>query len=240
MNQRVLTENDIEIDTFIIEVYKYLGQYMNESSEVAYIIKVRDKTNADSGIFPGRMPYPFPLCKEQDKTVRFVAKSGQVDLALPENTIFAIRQYFTDHLNSCELPNFEQKTLALEAEQFAQNWLTSIIEVATVILMVSMSFTKLLKETQDFWKHNDLTNRIYDSGTYVTYKQGIFAVHVIYTTRRKQRSGLVIQLTKGGKLLSAIDSNPIVSVGSPKLGSGEYISWEAVPEHIKNDIFIKE
>lgn len=237
MGQRILKYYDDEVVQFEGEAFKRLKQYMSESSDIAYLISTRDKLIAKSGVAAANktlVPNLFPLSGEPND------KPSDIETRVA----FALLQYCADYMNSRGLLDADSTILAQEAERLAKLLLTSVTEIATVILMAGMAELKLLKQTPNEQRpeliRNMYRDRVWMQGRNLTFD-------VIYETRRKKTCCLTLEVVDeddNSKLLSELHK-PIVcryatSVKYHDVVPGDSIPWTYLPTFIKDDILVKE
>ena len=129
---------------FMQEVFVYLGQEMKESADIMYITGTRNNliTKAEAlGSDDRIIPNPFPL------TGKYASPLEVLQLDSSGSTLAAIEQYFKDYVESRQLSNFDPSTLTAEAKRLAKLLLTSITEIATVIIMIGMTRIRLIERT---------------------------------------------------------------------------------------------
>lgn len=219
----------IDIESFNLEVAKYLEQYMKTSNDIDYITQLRAKIVADSGDpeLAEAIPKPFPLSKTIGKYV----------MNNPLN------DYFAEYLESRGITDADSTVLTQEADRFAKLLLTSVTEIAIVIAMIDVALVEWIKRTPHPAR---LLAKIYANTWSTIYKRknNVPAVIVTFYTAKKIGGELVIKfideidkpklLSETGKHITADYSTSDSSIKIPN------ISWEELPKFIKSKILTDE
>lgn len=219
------------VANFRAEVYKYLEQYMDESSDINYLTQTRKEIITKAGE-PGlneSTPKLFPFGRGND----------------PHAALYSFSDYFTEYIKSRNISSFDPATLTMEAKRLARLLLTSVTEIATVILMADVALAKWIERTP---KHVGLLakmNAVAWSAVAV-YKHGINipVVIVSFLTHDKTAGQLTIKFIDEAnnlKLFSETGKHIIANYSAPNSSpTRTNVPWEELPKFIKDVIIPKK
>ena len=237
MEQRMLTARSEEVELFREQVFKYLEQYMQDSTDVAYIISTKDSLIAKAkalGADANIIPNLFLLSGEHGK----LSEVHPMDRG-------TICSFLAPYMNFRDLADVDPKSVifAQEADRLAKLLIPAITEIAIAILMVSMAEIKLLKQLPNEERSDFLQELRMDGAWLQNPNKDNPIIYVRYETHRKKSAGLMLQIMNEAnrpELLSATDKHircyPVISSNAWGPIPGNSISWEDLPTFIKNDI----